>query len=93
MNVLFIRSQNKESIRQACEFRINSHDNMFVVTAITARGNVENLGSYTTYEKAMKVMDMIQWHLDEGVFECRQTMMLRNYIAHVKRYLIIKKKS
>lgn len=69
MNVLFIRSQNKESIRQACEFRINSHDNMFVVTAITARGNVENLGSYTTYEKAMKVMDMIQWHLDEGVFE------------------------
>lgn len=69
MNVLFIRSQNKESIRQACEFIINSHDNMFVVTTITARGTVENLGSYNTYEKAMKVMDMIQWHLDEGVFE------------------------
>lgn len=69
MNVLFIRSQNKESIRQVCEFRINSHDNMFVVTAITARGNMENLGSYTTYEKVMKVMDMIQWHLDEGLFE------------------------
>lgn len=69
MKILMVRSQNKESIRQACEFRINSRDNMFMVTAITARGTVENLGSYTTYEKAMKVMDMIQWHLDEGVFE------------------------
>ncbi len=70
MRLLIVRTQNRERIIPSNEFRINGREsNTYSVDAVNQGGGLSIIGTYSTYEKAMKVMDMIQWHFDEGVFE------------------------
>lgn len=70
MRLLIVRTQNRERIVASNDFRMSGRENnTYSVDAVHQSGGISIVGTYSTYEKAMKVMDMIQWHFDEGVFE------------------------
>ena len=70
MRLLIVRTQNRERIIASNDFRVSARtDNTYSVDAVNQNGGTSSVGTYSTHEKAMKVMDMIQWHFDEGVFE------------------------
>lgn len=57
---MWIRSQNKEMLINANNIRIISDSRSYDIICDFYDGNFYYLGEYSTKEKAMKVMDMIQ---------------------------------
>lgn len=57
---MFIRSQNKEILINANSFRIIEDFNSYCIVYDFYDGELYYLGEYSTKEKAMKVMGMIQ---------------------------------
>ena len=57
---MFIRSQNKEMLINANNIRIISDSRSYDIICDFYDGDYYYLGEYSTKEKAMKVMDIIQ---------------------------------
>ena len=57
---MWVRSQNKEILINANSFRIMEDFNSYCIVYDFYDGELYYLGEYSTKEKAMKVMDMIQ---------------------------------
>lgn len=57
---MLVRSQNKEMLINANNIRIISDSRSYDIICDFYDGNYYYLGEYSTKEKAMKVMDMIQ---------------------------------
>ena len=57
---MWVRSQNKEILINANSFRIIEEFNSYCIVYDFYDGELYYLGEYSTKEKAMKVMDMIQ---------------------------------
>ena len=57
---MFIRSQNKEILINANSFSIIEDFNSYCIVCDFYDGELYYLGEYSTKEKALKVMDMIQ---------------------------------
>ena len=57
---MWVRSQNKEILINANSFRIIKDFNSYYIVYDFCDGELYYLGEYSTKEKTMKVMDMIQ---------------------------------
>ena len=55
----WIRSQNKKILMEIRQVEISKYNNII----IGFNSHFETLGSYSTKEKALKVLDMIQEHI------------------------------
>lgn len=57
---MWVRSQNKEVLINANNIRIGRGANFYNIVCIFYDGDYHHLGAYSTEEKALKVMDMIE---------------------------------
>lgn len=56
---MWVRSQNKKILMEIRQVEISKYNNII----IGFNSHFETLGSYSTKEKALKVLDMIQEHI------------------------------
>ena len=75
---MFIRSQNKEMLINANNIRIISDSRSYDIICDFYDGDYYYLGEYSTKEKAMKVMDIIQNAITGTSFEF--TDIVRDWI-------------
>ena len=66
---MWVRSQNKEMLINANNIRIISDSRSYDIICDFYDGDYYYLGEYSTKEKAMKVMDMIQNAITGTMFE------------------------
>lgn len=78
---MWIRSQDKEILTNCNDFYIDEVNNGYII-----EGNIGVLGSYSTKEKAIKVLDMIENHLQK----LRNGDLLINKLMEQKHYNIEK---
>ena len=62
----WIRSQDKETLKMVEEIDLFCDPNDSKIFYISAYSNI--LGEYSTKEKALKVLDMIQNYIDEPIY-------------------------
>ena len=67
MSGIWIRSQNKAVLINVKHIEYNGFDNsnMWVISSYTQTEHNANLGFYSTKAKALKVLDMIQRHIEK----------------------------
>ena len=64
---MWIRSQNKLKIMDVKIITLIHEDNEYVILGATgSEAPLDELGSYSTHEKAFKVLDNILTHLSKG---------------------------
>ena len=62
---MWIRSQDKKILMEIRQVEISKYNNII----IGFNNHFETLGSYSTEEKALKVLDMIETHLEHLEYE------------------------
>lgn len=57
---MWIRSQDKEMLINCTDLYIDKENSNYII-----EGNIGSLGTYSTKEKALKVLDMIEKHINK----------------------------
>jgi len=66
---VWIRSQNKKTLVVCSAFHSNSDNQIVGFDNSNANEDLfDYLGSYSTKEKALKVLDMIQKHIEDNIY-------------------------